>query len=82
MGQRKIGKCDVCQPIEKLIKELKARGYEVVSENCRDFHFNEVEVKMTKSPEAVRLGDIKIDNIESKNDVYVCKCHWSTVKIA
>ncbi len=77
---RKIEKCDVCQPIENLVRNLKSKGFEVISESCRDYHFNEVEIKMAKCIGNVNLDEIRVDNIESKNGVFICKCHWSSVK--
>lgn len=79
---RKIGNCEVCQPIEDLIDLVKSKGFEVVSEKCRDFHFNEVEIRMTKVDESAMVEPLSISNIELHGKgFYYCRCHWSLVYV-
>lgn len=78
---RKIEQCDVCQPIDNLVRQLKVKGFEVISESCRDYHFNEVEISMGNCIRCVNLGEISVNNIEYKNGIFICTCHWSTVKL-
>ncbi len=79
--KRKIEGCEVCEPIENLVSQLKIKGYELVSERCRDIHFNEVEIKMGKRIGNLELIPIKIEKIELHEEgFYFCTCHWSTVR--
>ncbi len=79
---RNIGKCEVCIPIEQLLDELRSQGYEEISGICRDVHFNEVEIKMSKRKQDLKLIAIDIENIEIHDKgFYYCKCHWSSVYV-
>ncbi|MCU5771741.1 hypothetical protein N5923_08795 [Erwiniaceae bacterium BAC15a-03b] len=69
----------VCPPIDALVSLLKKNGFRVIDKGMRDYHFNEVFIKM-KSPLPDKLPVINISNIQNiKSGVYACQCHWSTV---
>ena len=79
----KIDNCKVCAPIRSLLEVLLSKGFRIVDETCKDYHFHEVAFTVEGKEELLSESDFQnIENIKiHENGKYYCTCHWSKVQI-
>lgn len=74
-------KYKICVPIKNAKDLFINAGFEVEREELSDLHFNEFEIVM-KGTRSNLPKTFDIYNMEKHSeDIYICKCHWSTIQI-
>lgn len=74
-----IDKIKVCDPIEKFLVDLQDLGFSIIEKKLRDYHFNELYIKLTG--DLLLVPPNYLYDLEKYGNQYTCKCHWSTVEI-
>lgn len=74
-----VDNCPACEPVNRLINDLKRIGFVLIEQRLEDYHFHQLYFKFS--------GDLgSFSNIDTKGfskveNKFICDCHWSTIEI-
>lgn len=74
-----VDDCPACEPVNRLIHDLKKHKFKVIEQCLEDYHFHQLHFKVVGN--LASLDKISSEGFSKIDHKYVCDCHWSTVEI-
>jgi hypothetical protein len=79
MKQLFVDDCPACEPVNRLIHDLKKRKFKLIEQRLEDYHFHQLYFKLKGS--IALIEGISLDGFSKIEHKFICDCHWSTVEI-
>ena len=73
-----IDKCSACAPVNRVLYEIKVKGYIVLDSKIEDYHFHQLYFKVNAKIDLVK--EIDISGFTLKGNFLICDCHWSRIE--
>jgi hypothetical protein len=79
MKQLFVDNCPACEPINRLIYDLKKHKFRLIEQRLEDYHFHQLYFKLKGN--IALIEGISLDGFSKIDHKFICDCHWSTVEI-
>jgi hypothetical protein len=79
MKQLFVDDCPACEPINRLIRDLKKHKFRLVEQRLEDYHFHQLYFKL--KGDIALIAGISFNGFTKNEHKFICDCHWSTVEI-
>jgi len=74
-----VDDCPACEPVNRLIYELKKHKFRLTEQRLEDYHFQQLYFKLTGNLNF--LDKISAEGFSKIDHKFICDCHWSTIEI-
>lgn len=74
-----VDDCPACEPINRLIHNLKKHEFRLIEQRLEDYHFHQLYFKLTGN--IALIEEISFEGFSKINQKFICDCHWSTIEI-
>ncbi len=71
--------CPACEPVNRLIHELKKQKFKLIEQRLEDYHFHQLYFKFKGN--IASIANISEDDFTKNEHKFICDCHWSTIEI-
>lgn len=79
MRQNFVDDCPACEPINRLIHDLKEQKFKLTEQRLEDYHFHQLYFKL--KGDIALIEKISLEGFSKIDHKFICDCHWSTVEI-
>lgn len=74
-----VDDCPACEPINRLIYDLKKHKFRLTEQRLEDYHFHQLYFQLMGN---IALSEgISFEGFSKIGHKFICNCHWSTVEI-
>jgi hypothetical protein len=74
-----VDDCPACEPVNRLIHDLKKHKFRLIEQRLEDYHFLQLYFKLKGDITAIEK--ISVEGFTKKDHQFICDCHWSTIEI-
>lgn len=74
-----VDDCPACEPINRLIHNLKKHKFRLTQQCLEDYHFHQLYFQLTGN--IALIEGISFEGFSKIDHKFICNCHWSTVEI-
>ncbi len=79
MKQLFVDDCPACEPVNRLIHDLKKHKFKLIEQRLEDYHFHQLYFKLKGNISSIEK--ISLEGFSKKDHKFICDCHWSIVEV-